>query len=107
MAGIGQDLKKIYSDETRIVENASLWTVLEGVNGLDRQPHLKSWGRLSAGTLCRRRHDVWVTSDDDPERNDILRLEDDVRASSDDPEHNDILQLDEVKRRKSMLINTY
>ena len=24
MAGIGQDLKKIYSDETRIVENASL-----------------------------------------------------------------------------------
>ena len=26
MAGIGQDLKKIYSDETRIVENASLWT---------------------------------------------------------------------------------
>ena len=27
MAGIGQDLKKIYSDETRIVENASLCTV--------------------------------------------------------------------------------
>ena len=26
MAGIGQDLKKIYSDETRIVENASLCT---------------------------------------------------------------------------------
>ena len=26
MAGIGQDLKKIYSDETRIVENASLWS---------------------------------------------------------------------------------
>ena len=24
LAGIGQDLKKIYSDETRIVENASL-----------------------------------------------------------------------------------
>ena len=24
MAGIGQDLKKIYSEETRIVENASL-----------------------------------------------------------------------------------
>lgn len=28
MAGIGQDLKKIYSDETRIVENASLCTGL-------------------------------------------------------------------------------
>ena len=27
MAGIGQDLKKIYSDETRIVENASLCSV--------------------------------------------------------------------------------
>ena len=27
MAGIGQDLKKIYSDETRIVENASLCTI--------------------------------------------------------------------------------
>ena len=26
MAGIGQDLKKIHSDETRIVENASLCT---------------------------------------------------------------------------------
>ena len=24
LAGIGQDLKKIYSDETKIVENASL-----------------------------------------------------------------------------------
>ena len=30
MAGIGQDLKKIYSDETRIVENASLCTVWVG-----------------------------------------------------------------------------
>jgi hypothetical protein len=28
LAGIGQDLKKIYSDETRIVENASLCTGL-------------------------------------------------------------------------------
>ena len=45
--------------------------------------------------------------DDDPERNDILRLEDDVRATSDDPERNDILRLDKVKRRKSMLINAY
>ena len=50
---------------------------------------------------------MWVTSDVDPERNDILRLEDDVQATSDDPECNDILQLDEVKRRKSMLINAY
>ena len=48
-----------------------------------------------------------MTSDDDPERNDILRLEDDVRVLSNDPEGNDILQLDEVKRRKAMLINTY
>ena len=31
MAGIGQDLKKIYSDETRIVENASLCTVWDRV----------------------------------------------------------------------------
>ena len=29
MAGIGQDLKKIYSDETRIVENASLCIVVK------------------------------------------------------------------------------
>ena len=29
MAGIGQDLKKIYSDETRIVENASLCSGVE------------------------------------------------------------------------------
>ena len=50
--------------------------------------------------------DVWVTSGD-PERNDILWLEDDVQASSDDPERNDILRLDEVKRQKSMLINAY
>jgi len=28
LAGIGQDLKKIYSDETRIVENASLCSVV-------------------------------------------------------------------------------
>ena len=56
---------------------------------------------------CRLRHDVWVTSDDDPERNDILRLEDDVGASSDDPERNDILRLDEMKSRKFMLINAY
>ena len=32
MAGIGQDLKKIYSDETRIVENASLCTVMQDVD---------------------------------------------------------------------------
>ena len=50
---------------------------------------------------------MWVTSDIGPERNDILRLEDDVQAASDDPERNDILWLDEVKRRKSMLINAY
>ena len=51
--------------------------------------------------------DVWVTSDVDPERNDILRLEGGVQASSDDPERNDTLRLDEVKRRKSVLITTY
>ena len=50
--------------------------------------------------------DVWVTSED-PERNDILRLEDNVRVTSDDPEHNDILRLEEMKSRKWMLINTY
>ena len=50
---------------------------------------------------------MWVTSDVDPERNDILRLEDDVQAMSDDPERNDLLRLDEVKRRKSVLINAY
>ena len=50
--------------------------------------------------------DVWVTSGD-PERNDILRLEDDVKATSDDPARNDILRLDEMMRRKSMLINSY
>ena len=48
-----------------------------------------------------------MTPDVDPERNDILWLEGGVQASSDDPERNDILRLDEVKRRKSMLINTY
>ena len=53
------------------------------------------------------RHDVWVTSDVDPEHNDILRLEDDVQAMSDDPERNDLWRLDEVKRRKLMLINAY
>ena len=51
--------------------------------------------------------DVWVTSDVDPERNDILRLEDDVQAVCHDLERNDILRLDEVRRRKSMLINAY
>ena len=50
---------------------------------------------------------MWVTSDVDPERNDILRLEDNVQETSDDPERNDILRLDEVKRWKSMLINAY
>ena len=50
---------------------------------------------------------MWVTSDIGPERNDILRLEEDVQAASYDPERNDILWLDEVKRRKSMLINAY
>ena len=39
--------------------------------------------------------------------NFILLLEEDVRATSDDPERNDILRLDEVKRQKLMLINTY
>ena len=43
----------------------------------------------------------------DPERNDILRLEDDVWATSDDPERNDILWLDEMKSQKLMLINAY
>ena len=38
--------------------------------------------------------DVWVTSGD-PERNDILRLEDDAKATSDDPVRNDILRLDD------------
>ena len=33
MAGIGQDLKKIYSDETRIVENASLCSMEEKEEG--------------------------------------------------------------------------
>ena len=50
---------------------------------------------------------MWVTSGDDPERNDISRLDGDARATSDDPERDDILRLDEVKRRKSMLINAY
>ena len=49
---------------------------------------------------------MWVTSGD-PERNDILRLEDDVQATSDDPERNDILRLDEMKSRKSILIIAY
>ena len=62
---------------------------------------------MFAKAVSRLRHDVWVTSDVDPERNDILRLEDDVQASSDDPERNDILRLEEMKSRKSMLINTY
>ena len=64
------------------------------------------WGGWPSTVCLLMRHDVWVTSDD-PERNDILRLEDDVRATSDDPERNDILRLDEVKRRKLMLINAY
>ena len=65
------------------------------------------WGGWPSAVRLLMRHDVWVTSDDDPERNDISRLEGDLRATSDDPERDDILQLDEVKRRKSMLINTY
>ena len=43
----------------------------------------------------------------DPERNDILRLEDDARATSDDPARNDILRLEKMMSRKSMLINAY
>ena len=62
---------------------------------------------ITFDTSVTSKSDVWVTSDVDPERNDILRLEDDVQASSDDPERNDILRLDEVKRWKSMLINAY
>ena len=45
-------------------------------------------GNRPAKSACRLRHDVWMTSDVGPERNDILWL-------------------DEVKRRKSMLINAY
>ena len=49
---------------------------------------------------------MWVTSGD-PERNDILRLEDHAKATSDDPARNDILRLDEMMSRKSMSINAY
>ena len=64
------------------------------------------WGWWPFAVRLLMRHDVWVTSDD-PERNDILRLEDDVRVTFDDPERNDILRLEEMKSRKSMLINAY
>ena len=40
-------------------------------------------GNRPARSACRLRHDVWVTSGD-PERNDILRLEDGVQAVSND-----------------------
>ena len=64
------------------------------------------WGGWPCTVRLLMRHDVWVTSDD-PERNDILRLEDDVRVTFDDPERNDILRLEEMKSRKLMLINAY
>ena len=64
-------------------------------------------GNRPARSACWLPNDVWVTSDIAPERTDVLRLEDDVQATSNDPEHNDISRLDEVKRRKSMLINAY
>ena len=36
-----------------------------------------------------------------------LLMRDDVWVTSEDPERNDILQLEEMKSRKSVLINTY
>ena len=52
MAGIGQDLKKIYSDETRIVENASLCS--GGV----------FWGQGSTGSIFFCQKSVDLTSTD-------------------------------------------
>ena len=65
------------------------------------------WGGWPSAVRLLMRHDVWVTSGDDPECNDISQFEGDARVTSDDPERDNILRLDEVKRRKSMLINTY
>ena len=53
MAGIGQDLKKIYSDETRIVENASLCTIQTppGIPGVSREAKLST--EFEFGSLVR------------------------------------------------------